>query len=274
MNLARTVMTVLLVHVVMTTDAQNVSFSAKDISLQDVFAIIKRQTGVLFFYDAQLLQNSKLVSVTLKNVTLETALNEVFKGQGFNWVLENNIVTIIKNPYSYTKPDIDKIKKDFGDQVSGIVTSEEGHPIHAVTVLVKGTKPGTVSNEAGEFTIKASTTNTLIFSSVNYATKELQVTSEKVKVVLQLELRPMEAMVVGGNLIAIKRGADANSITVLDSKTLEKIPGTTLDQVFRGWAPGVNNFDIGNSPEQFAKVIEFQIGKWAKLVKEANIKSD
>lgn len=31
---------------------------------------------------------------------------------------------------------------------------------------------------------------------------------------------------------------------------------------------------VGNTPEQFAKVIDFQIGKWAKLVKEANIKSD
>lgn len=37
---------------------------------------------------------------------------------------------------------------------------------------------------------------------------------------------------------------------------------------------GLGFVPVGNTPEQFAKVIDFQIGKWAKLVKEANIKSD
>ena len=54
---------------------------------------------------------------------------------------------------------------------------------------------------------------------------------------------------VGGNISALKRKADATSVTVLDSKTLEKIPYNTIDQVFRGWVPGTNSFDQGSNPE-------------------------
>ena len=49
--------------------------------------------------------------------------------------------------------------------------------------------------------------------------------------------------------MALKRKADATSVTVIDSKTLEKIPSNTIDQIFRGWVPGTNNFDQGSSPE-------------------------
>ena len=59
----------------------------------------------------------------------------------------------------------------------------------------------------------------------------------------------MEALLVGGNFSALKRKADATSVTVLDSKTLEKIPYNTIDQVFRGWVPGTNNFNQGSNPE-------------------------
>src|SRR6187431_1877664 len=75
---------------------QRLNFSGKDISLTDVFKIIKCQTGVLFFYDAALLQNAKRVTIEWNNVNLEKALNDIFKDQPLTWVLEDKIVTIIK----------------------------------------------------------------------------------------------------------------------------------------------------------------------------------
>ena len=78
--------------------SQTLNFSGKEISLKDIFKIIKCQTGVLFFYDAALLQYAKRVTIEWKNVHLETALNEIFKDQPITWVLEEKIVTIIKRP--------------------------------------------------------------------------------------------------------------------------------------------------------------------------------
>jgi len=75
---------------------QRLNFSGKDIPLIDIFKIIKYQTGIVFFYDAALLQNTKRVTIEWSNVNLEKALNDIFKGQTLTWVLEDKIVTIIK----------------------------------------------------------------------------------------------------------------------------------------------------------------------------------
>jgi len=81
-----------------TTELHNLNFSGKDVPLQDIFRIIKCQTGVVFFYEEVLLIDTKPVTVNWKNVTLENALNEIFKDQPITWVLEKKTVTVIKRP--------------------------------------------------------------------------------------------------------------------------------------------------------------------------------
>src|SRR5687767_14137704 len=78
--------------------SQSLTFSGKDVALKEVFAVIKTQTGVLFFYDASLLSGAKPVTVNWKNVSLETALDEIFKEQPITWSLGDKTVTVIKRP--------------------------------------------------------------------------------------------------------------------------------------------------------------------------------
>ncbi|HTE24591.1 TonB-dependent receptor plug domain-containing protein [Flavitalea sp.] len=251
MNFARFLITIVLLQAARSGVGQTVNFTVKDVALADVFTIIKKQTGVLFFYDAALLQDTKTVTVELKNVPLETALNEIFKEQNLNWVLEDKTVTIVKNPFRYTKPVEDVSAEELSGHVKGTIKDIEGNPIHGVSVLIKDSKMGTVSNEAGKFFISADQTNTLVFSSVNYISKEVRVVKDKMNIVLEMDVKPMEVYFIGGNINAIKRKADATSVTILDSRRLGKIPANTLDQIFRGWVPGVNSFDIGPEPEGF-----------------------
>lgn len=66
----------------------------------------------------------------------------------------------------------------FGQQavtVSGTVASADNTPLAGVTVLVKGTQNGTVTNQNGQFTIAASPEDTLVFSYVSFETKEVAV---------------------------------------------------------------------------------------------------
>ena len=79
-------------------ESKTISYSGKDVDMKEIFAIIKTQTGVLFFYDSALLRNAKPVTVNWENMPLETALNEIFKTQSVTWVMEEKTVTIIKRP--------------------------------------------------------------------------------------------------------------------------------------------------------------------------------
>ena len=232
--------------------SQNVSFSGRNVPLTTIFASLKNQAAVLFFYDEALLRDAKPVTLNLKNVTLERALNEVFKDQPFTWSLEDKTVTVIRRQAPITTAGENLPSPSSLILVKGTITDAEGIPISDVSVLVKGTKQGTISNPNGEFSIKVDQKKSLIFSSVNYSSRELRVEKAEMHVRMQLATKPMESLLVGGNLNAIKREADATSVTVLTSKMLEKISANTLDDVFRGWVPGTNSFDIGDNPEGFS----------------------
>jgi outer membrane cobalamin receptor len=241
-----------LLHVPSWGHSQTVSLSVKKVSLKKVFTAIKTQTGIVFFYDVALLQDAKPVTVQLKNAPLETALNEIFKGQPLTWVLEDKTITVIKKQVSFTQAHSPAVQPvDLPLQVRGTVTNEEGYPINYVSVLIKGIKRGRTTNNNGAYLIPAHKGDVLVFSSISYITREIKVTGAEINVKLQANVRPMEVLVVGGNMGAQKRKADATAITIIDSKTLEKLPVNTLDQVFRGLVPGTNNYDAGDAPEGF-----------------------
>jgi outer membrane cobalamin receptor len=227
-------------------NAQTLSLSVKKVPLVKIFSMIKDQTGMLFFYEESLMNEAKPVTVTLKDVPLETAFNEIFKDQSLSWKLEDKTVTISKKskPGNVATETVSQQPM----QAKGNITDADGNPISDVSVTVKGKQEGVISDKDGRFSIKTNPKDTLVFSSVSYGTREVKVEREEMRIVLQLEISPMESMIVGGNFSASKRKTDATSVTVLDSKTLEKIPGNTIDLVFRGWVPGTNNFEQGSSP--------------------------
>ena len=83
-------------------------------------------------------------------------------------------------------------------QVSGTVTSEKGEALIGVTVLLKGTDTGTVTDLDGKYEIPAGK-GMLVFSSIGYATKEIDINGRSViDVVLTEESTLLESVVVIG----------------------------------------------------------------------------
>ena len=73
--------------------------------------------------------------------------------------------------------------------ITGKVLGEDNRPISGVTVLVKGTKNVTTTNQNGTFTIKADPKQTLVFTSLNYLKKEVVIGS---KTEINVQLTPSQ----------------------------------------------------------------------------------
>ena len=69
--------------------------------------------------------------------------------------------------------------------ITGKVLGEENLALSGVTVLVKGTKIVTTTDQNGTFTIKANPKQTLVFTSLNYLKKEVAIGS-KTEIIIQL----------------------------------------------------------------------------------------
>ena len=83
-------------------------------------------------------------------------------------------------------------------RVHGKVTDETGGALIGVTVSVKGTNKGTVTNIDGQYTIDVERGKTLVFSYIGYETKEVKATSSVISVTLfPSQAMLSECMVVG-----------------------------------------------------------------------------
>ncbi|TMI62575.1 MAG: hypothetical protein E6H07_14255 [Bacteroidetes bacterium] len=230
--------------------SQTINFSGTNVQLTKVFFAIKSQTGYVFFYDAAVLRESKPVTIDLKNVSLEEALNQTLQHQPLGWLIENKTITIIRKPLPVVH--VQEANPDPPFTVTGTVMDEENKPIAGASVMVKGTGQGTSTNENGVFAIAVNKGTELIFSSVSYAEKQVKVDGKRLAIQLHLDHKPMEKFIVGGNLMTIKRRAAVSPIDVIDSKTLESLPYQTIEQIFRGTVPGTNNIQPGHETYQYS----------------------
>ena len=64
---------------------QRVSLNVKQVDVALVFQQIKTQTGLNFMYNADQVNVLSPVSLTVKNVTVDSALTRLFAGHPFTW---------------------------------------------------------------------------------------------------------------------------------------------------------------------------------------------
>jgi TonB-linked SusC/RagA family outer membrane protein len=131
---------------------------------------------------------------------------------------------------------------------SGIVTDDEGTPLIGVSVRVKNTTNGTVTDLDGKFTIQAIPGNYLVFSYVGFEMVEIQLTDNNTLAVLMEDQSiDLDEMVVVG-YGQMKKSDLTAAIVSVKSEDLIKTSITSIDQGLQGRAAGVVVTNISGQP--------------------------
>lgn len=130
--------------------AQNVSVSAKDASLQDVLNTISAQSGYKFAFNSRSVDTSKKVSVTMESASIENVLDAVLKDTGIGYSIVGKQVAL------FTKADEPQAAplRSGPRTVTGVVTAEDGLPLEGAGIFIKGTTKGTVSDADGKWALE------------------------------------------------------------------------------------------------------------------------
>lgn len=133
--------------------------------------------------------------------------------------------------------------------VSGTVTDAgNGQPLGGVSVVVKGTTIGTLTDFDGNYEIEAPEDGTLVYSFIGYSTLELEAASAA-DVQLNVDVTKLDEVVVTGLVSSIKRSNLANNISTIDSESLTgTTTGSTIDGALYGKMTGVNINSAGGAP--------------------------
>ncbi|GAB5554882.1 MAG: hypothetical protein Sapg2KO_44730 [Saprospiraceae bacterium] len=125
--------------------------------------------------------------------------------------------------------------------ISGVVTSaENGEPLIGVTVLIKGTTTGSITDVDGRYTIDASAEDVLVFSFIGMKDKEVQVGVQTViDVVLASDNELLEEVVVIGYGTQ-KKSHLTGSVSKVKNEKLDQIAVARVDDALIGQVSGVN----------------------------------
>ena len=120
-----------------------------------------------------------------------------------------------------------------------------------VTVQVKGTTSGTVTDATGAYSIEAESNATLAFSSIGYQKQEILINGRtSINIALQEDAKSLAEVVVVGYGTQKKSDVTGATVTVKGAE-LAKQPVLTATQALQGKAAGVqiiNNGQPGSSP--------------------------
>ncbi len=231
--------------------AQTVTYEARSVPLKQVFTVIKKQTGYVFFYRGDDLTGTHAVSVSFKSIPLETALEELLKDQGLGYNIQGKVIFITKFMPSLkvtgeTKVALPPVNK----KVSGRITDSGGRPLEGVSVMLKGSSVGTSTNSNGAFEIEVpeNSLKILIFSFVGMETKEINVANlSSVELILNQETAQQQEIVMVG-YGAQKKVNLTGAVSSVDAKQIENRAASDISAILTGQAPGLTVVQNGGNP--------------------------
>ena len=124
--------------------------------------------------------------------------------------------------------------------VRGTVTDSSGEPLIGVSILVKGTANGVISDLDGGFSISAAADDVLQFSYVGYINQEIQVGNKKIlNVIMEEDTKQLDEVVVVGYGTQKKVNL-TGAVSSITSDDLINKPVMSTAQAIAGLAPGLS----------------------------------
>lgn len=250
MKLTSLLMLVFALHLSAGSVAQQVvSAKFSDQTLKEVFREIKAQTGFYFMYNSREVDVRQRVSVELNQVSLETALEKIFEHLPYGYEVTQGYVLVITRPKTVMES---KAKKK---EVRGMVVDEKGIRLPGVSIVIKGTGMGTVTDVEGAFKldVPAGEDIFLVFSFVGMESKELKADTAFMKVVLKESVEQMDEVVVTGYQEIDKRKL-SSSIASIKGEDLIGGNAISIDQMLQGRLAGVAVLNQTSTPGAAPKI--------------------
>lgn len=75
-------------------EAQNITYSRRNVSLEKTFMVIHDQTGYEFLYNTNMIQVAKKMDLHFNHTPLKTVLNKIFSDQPFTYDIVGKTIVV------------------------------------------------------------------------------------------------------------------------------------------------------------------------------------
>lgn len=208
------------------------SIKQENQSLERVLSTIEDQTNYFFIYNRDLVDVDQVINVDIQSQTIVGILEKVLENTNIRY-------SIVDRQIVLSNETIDKTVQQ-QRTVSGKVTATSGESLPGVTVVVKGTTNGTITDENGNFTVgNVSPGSVLIFSFVGM--KQLEILTDGKSV---FDVTMTEESIGIDEVVAIGYGTRKKSdltgaVSSVSADYLKEQPVADVSKALQGSTSGV-----------------------------------
>lgn len=214
----------------------SITLDIKDATIDEIISDVRKETGFRFLYRVEEVNRYGKRDIQVKDAGIDEVLRQLLEGTGLSYTVENDVVIITpvkKVPAPAAAPQSRVVK--------GKVTDVKGHPLPGVTLLIKGTSLGGVTDVDGKFSLELPEMESivLVVSFMGMETKEVSVGKDpkkELEIKLEEDVKQMEEVVVTGFVNIKKESFTGNSVTVKQDELL-KVSKTNVIKALQTFDP-------------------------------------
>jgi TonB-linked SusC/RagA family outer membrane protein len=213
------------------------TFEMEDVTVADVLLQIEDMSEFYFLYSTKIIDVNREVSISVSNEKISGILKKIFPDDNVDYIVKGRQIVLTSNILADAFRGNDQQQKS----VTGTITDESGQSLPGVTVVIKGTTQGTVTDKDGNYSISNIPENaTLVFSFVGMATQEIVVGEQStINVSLLVDAIGIEEVVTIGYAIQKKINL-TGAVDVVSEKEIVNRPVTNVSEALQGVSPNLN----------------------------------
>jgi len=201
----------------------------KDQTVRDVLKTIEGESRFRFFYNDEFKDLDKKLTIAVSDLPIDSILASVLDDTDVSYkVLDNNFIVLTPKSLMQQR------------QISGTVTDEKGNPMPGVTITVKGSSTGTLTDAEGKYILpNTDPGSTLLFSFVGMTSQEIAANNQStINVVMQVKAVGLDEVVVIGYGTVRKKDITGSVASVQATEQI-KTPVISTEQLLEGRVSGV-----------------------------------
>ncbi|NCC09567.1 MAG: SusC/RagA family TonB-linked outer membrane protein [Bacteroidia bacterium] len=215
-----------------------ITLKVANMPIRDVLPLIEKQSKFIFVYNSSTVNLSKKVTLNLTSSSISEVMSTLLKGTAVSYEISDRQILL------FTKKDDQKPAKSITS--TGIVKDETGEPLIGVSVQVKGSTQGTITDIDGKYSLQTESGKTLVFSYVGYKRFESAAQSS-MTISLNSDTEVLNEVVVIG-YGTMKKSDLTGSVAGVKAENFNKGLVTSPSQLIQGRVSGVNITNNGGEP--------------------------
>lgn len=219
--------------------SQKITLVEKNSTFNNLFEQIKAQSGYTFFYNNRSIKQQGKISVAFKDVSIEEALDQIFKDRPFSYLIVDKMIVIKRKDRLEIGWSMNNILSMIN--IKGKVVDKDGNPLPGASIQVKGNNAGTSSSSTGEFSISANEGDVLIVKYIGYLTKEVVVPAGVTSLNIVLDINDQQLSEVVVTALGVKRQEKSLGYAVqrVSGKELQTVKGVDVGTSLTGRVAGL-----------------------------------